>query len=105
VGFEPMMQGSLDHYAATHEPLRKMGDCLKLVLEKKIYRVYVINVSHSMQSIILSMNYLHLSCQDVKSYTFSSDELATRCFVNATNAPTLSQSFKAMVNLFQFQGG
>jgi hypothetical protein len=29
----------------------------------------------------------------------------TRCVVNATNAPALSQSFKAMFNLFQFQGG
>jgi hypothetical protein len=29
----------------------------------------------------------------------------TRCVVNATNAPALSQSFKAMLNLFQFQGG
>jgi hypothetical protein len=27
----------------------------------------------------------------------------TRCVVNATNAPALSQSFKAMFNLFQFQ--
>jgi hypothetical protein len=31
--------------------------------------------------------------------------LKTRCVVNATNAPALSQSFKAMFNLFQFQGG
>jgi hypothetical protein len=29
----------------------------------------------------------------------------TRCVVNATNAPALCQSFKAMFNLFQFQGG
>jgi hypothetical protein len=29
----------------------------------------------------------------------------TRCVVNAMNAPALSQSFKAMFDLFQFQGG
>jgi hypothetical protein len=29
----------------------------------------------------------------------------TRCVFNATNAPALSQSFKDMFNLFQFQGG
>jgi hypothetical protein len=32
-------------------------------------------------------------------------EVSTRCVVNATNAPALSQSFKTMFNLFQFQGG
>jgi hypothetical protein len=39
---------------------------------------------------------LHGSGEDLKK---------TRCVVNATNAPALSQSLKAMFNLFQFQGG
>jgi hypothetical protein len=37
------------------------------------------------------------------STSFNTCILKTRC-VNATNAPALSQSFKAMFNLFQFQG-
>jgi hypothetical protein len=31
--------------------------------------------------------------------------LRTRCVVNSMNAPTRSQSFNAMFNLFQVQGG
>jgi hypothetical protein len=62
-------------------------------------------------SIYIQLNFVILtSTEPRKNFQIvwgfhTSKILKTRCVVNATNAPTRSQSFQAMFNLFQFQGG
>jgi hypothetical protein len=56
--------------------------------------VYIINLV--LGTCIVSENHIAIYCNVSGK---------TRCAVNATNAPALSQSFKAMFNFFQFQGG
>jgi hypothetical protein len=62
----------------------------------KVVRVW--NQSKGKEIILVSTDtHMHKQCMIMK--------FLNRCVVNATNAPALSQSFKAMFNLFQFQGG